>query len=153
MRILKLENLNCGKIPLNDMKNNIICDTTLKKVHGENIKINEWTGNKRTFHLVQNTNNIPRIIKTIFNSHQVNIIVEQDLNQSQNIVKIKNKIKPQTVMNRFINIESEVDIKKEKEYSDTFVDIKISVNAYVVPPIKQILEKYIIEEIINQNNY
>lgn len=167
MKIFKLENLNCGKIQLNDMKNNIISENTLTKVHGSNIILNDWNENMRTFKLIQNTPNIPRIIKSIFNSHNVNIIVEQKLTENNNLINIKNNIKPQILMSRFINIQSEVNIKKESDISNTLIDIQISVNAYVLPPIKQILEKYVfemakrdtliykevIQEIINQNIY
>lgn len=126
----------------------VFSEETMLNTHGPSISLSNWYNNQRTSSFTVDVKKIPWLLRHIFCGDKMRVSVEQTREDSENTIKVSNDIKMHFLGNRFFSITSHFELSN---IDDTiFLNGEVICNAYLLPPMNHIAEKFIISECKDQ---
>ena len=140
---------NLGKeYTLEDAFNIVFSEETMIRTHGTSMSLSNWYNNKRTSSFIINVKKIPWVLRHLFCGDKMRVTVEQSREDSENTIKVSNNIKMHFIGNRFFSIKSFFELSKKDDY--IYLNGEVICNAYLLPPMNHVAERYIISECKDQ---
>jgi hypothetical protein len=126
----------------------VFSEETLLHTHGPSISLSNWYNNQRTSSFIVDVKKIPWLLRHIFCGDKMRVTVEQTREDSENTIKVSNDIKMHFLGNRFFSIKSYFELSKKDD--NIFLNGQVICNAYLLPPMNYVAERFIISECKNQ---
>lgn len=120
-------------------------DETLKKVHGDSIKIFPWTENKRIIHYSYDMTNSPYIIKKAAGNSSINITLDQTIHKKHDDgCLLENQFQFQGPLSKLVGLKTLVYFTKNTVTAHTHVKV------FFLPPIRNYIRNYLYNVIQNE---
>lgn len=144
MREYKLPNYDLGKHSLDHAFNIVFSEDTLTETHGSSIKTTQWKDNMRTTDFYIQIEAIPWALRHIFCGSGLHVTVNQTMNKTLGLMKVKNEIQTHFIGSRLFKVASEFDLSSKGDH--IFLSGKVSCIARLPLPLNMIAERFMINQ-------
>ena len=150
MVAFEIKGVSLNSLSFEDAKKLVFHETLLQKIYGPDIEVGQWKDGQRTLKMVMDIpSNVPYELVRFFCGNKIVVTVKQKIKISnKNLHEVKSRVHMHVFGDDLWKIRPRWTIRMDPR-GKPFLDTCVEVSTLLPPPLRQIMERFLLENAEN----